>query len=265
MGVFRGHIPYYSDVLALDGFLRDPVLVFGFQDCGYGPEPSVFTNFRRTCRYWMRQQRWGLQARAIRRPVPVIPGAFQAEDFQKVLRNYGANDIVTLDAFDKRATILHDMNTPVSASMHGGYNTVLDMGSMEHVFDTRQCMENLFWMLKDGGHILFHVACRGHFDHGLHTFSPECIVGALRENGFELRYLAYSSPDGYLLRAPVLDDDAIMWVVGRKVKSVAPFVPPQQTRWLKWYKGEAQSIEKWFFDLTEGRMDGTFPGPLTSR
>jgi SAM-dependent methyltransferase len=166
-----------------------------------------------------------------------------------------------VDAFDKRAAIHHDMNTPVPAFLHDAFNTILDIGSMEHVFDTKQCIENLFRMLRNGGHILIHTACRGYFDHGLHTFSPECIVGALLDNGFELRYLKYSSTDGYLLQAPVLDDDVLLWAVGRKVKNVSPFVPPQQSRWLKWYRGEAESLDKWYFDLTEGRMDSSLSPP----
>ena len=33
MAVLRDHIPYYLDILCMDEFLRDPVLVFGSQDC----------------------------------------------------------------------------------------------------------------------------------------------------------------------------------------------------------------------------------------
>ena len=158
-----------------------------------------------------------------------VPWQFIEMNFNQILRNYGMSDITVLDFFDERADIKHDMNLPIADHLKGQFNTIVDIGSVEHVFDTKQCLDNLFQMLRVGGHIMFHLPCSGYFDHGFYTFSPEVIIDSLRLNGFKIIYLAFSlEPEGMKLEKPVDWNNCLMWCAACKIKEQKQFVIPQQ-------------------------------------
>lgn len=231
MAIAKSHIPYYEDILGISGLLRDPVLIFGVQRWWIAPYTSTFSLARRRLHLWLNAKRWGMQGRARYRPVSCIPQAFQRESLNAILNGLGAEHVMTLDAFDPQADIIHDMNTPVDKSWIGFFNTVIDIGCLEHVFDTRQCLANLFGMLRIGGHLVLHTPCKGYYGHGYHTFSPECITDVLTSNGFEIRYLKFSSRDGFELDDPDMDSNVLIWVVAKKAEQKDCFVVPQQGRW----------------------------------
>jgi hypothetical protein len=72
---------------------------------------------------------------------------------------------------------------------------------------------------------------KGYYDHGLHTFGPECILEGVRGNGFELEYVKYSNMSGVPLKDPGDDEDVLIWLVARKVQELGSFVVPMQGRW----------------------------------
>lgn len=219
----------------MPGFLRDPVLVFGFQDCLPGGDTSVLRRRLRHVRLWVAARRQGVVGAVVDRFGRDVPAAYRQATLQEILRAHGATSVETLDAFDSRADLRHDMNTPIGPEMLERYKTVIDIGSLEHVFDTRQCLANLFSMVKTGGHILLHVPCNGYCDHGFHTFSPDCITGALECNGFQIRYLKISSKDGFEVASPTVAQHSILWVVARKLKATQGFSIPQQQGWKRLY------------------------------
>ena len=201
------HIPYYEEILPLPGFLADPILIFGWQD--------------------------------VLAPAPNSPSAsdfFAHPDLNSWLRAHGHRDVRTLDHFDDRADFRWDMNRPVPDTAHEAYATLIDIGCLEHVFDTRQCLENCLRMVRVGGHILLHTPVNGYYAHGLHVFNPEAIVGALELNGFELRYTKFCRLDGSAIVDPGGLQDAIIWAVARKTRRLGDFVCPQQSRWQSRYR-----------------------------
>lgn len=235
MAVLRDHIPYYLDILSIDGFLKDPALVFGFQDCCYGEKQTLMGSFKQRAKLWLqlllKRKFGGVKHRGLR-DIPVV---FQANNLEEVLKNYGMKEVNTIDLFDDRADFIFDMNSPLLPDLKGRFRTILDIGCIEHVFDTKQCLWNLFNMLQNGGHLLIHTPCNGYFDHGLHTFSPECLIQTIQMNGFETRYLKFSTPDGIELEDPNSVCDALIWIVARKVENLEHFHIPQQGRWQKHY------------------------------
>src|SRR5262249_10824874 len=118
-------------------------------------------------------------------PDPRIPSDFQYRSLSDLLRGRG-NSVVSLDLFDNRADLRYDMNQPVPQSEHNKYGTLIDIGSLEHVFDTAQCLENCFRMVRCGGHYLLHTPVNGYFGHGLHVFNPQGLMDCLDVNGFKI-------------------------------------------------------------------------------
>jgi SAM-dependent methyltransferase len=234
--IAQSHIPYYAGIFSIPGFLRDPVLVFGHNDCSFPGLPGFSRRLMEKA--WLAFDHWRYRASGnyMFRYQADVPKEFNQASLHEILPKFGVTSITTLDLFDPRAELRHDMNLPVPTEYHDRFSTVIDIGNLEHVFDTKQCLTNMFRMLREGGHFLLHTPCSGYFNHGLHTFSPECILQAFERNGFEIVYLAYSTPTGVKLQRPTRACEAILWVVGRKVRAFGEFECPQQGRWEARYR-----------------------------
>jgi len=235
MAVLRDHIPYYLEILDIDEFLRDPILIFGFHGCWY-EEKRISKRFvKQRVMLWLqflsKMKFRGVKFRSLRK----IPVKFQENNLQEILKNYGMNEVKTLDLFDDRADFNFDMNTPLPSDLKGRFKTVIDIGSLEHIFDTKQCLWNLFSLLQTEGHLLIHTPCNGYFDHGFHTFSPECLTQAIELNGFKIEYLKFATPCGIELRNPDSVCDALILIVAKKLKHIKHFNIPQQGRWERIY------------------------------
>jgi hypothetical protein len=200
MSIAPGHHAELERILTLPAFELGPTLTFGVVPLIGGGESTA-----------------------------ADPRAFQHPDLGSILRSRGASRVETLDLFDPDADWRVDMNEPIPDELRSRFATVIDLGSLEHVFDTRQCLENEFRMLRTGGHLVLQTPCKGCYDHGFHTFSPECILMALADNGFTVRHIALTTLQGRRLADPSEAEDVVLWTVGRKERD-QPFVAPQQKR-----------------------------------
>ena len=160
-----------------------------------------------------------------------LPADYAFADLRPVLLASGAGSVTTLDYFDKRADLMYDMNLPVPEHERERYSTLLDIGSLEHVFDTRQCMENCLRMVAVGGIYFLHTCVKGYFGHGLHVFNPEGLLGSLELNNFEILSVRYTTDAGKVIKGPEYGEDVVIWVVAKKLASLETFVIPQQSIW----------------------------------
>ena len=239
MAVLKDHIDYFEEIFGLDGFLQDPALVFGFQDCFLDYTIPITQKITRHIKHWVTTLSRGTRGRpgkSIYHDHGIVPPKMQCKNLQQMLNNYGLTKVTTLDYFDKRADIIFDMNNPLDPSYRESFATVIDIGSTEHVFDTRTCMSNLLMSCKVGGHFFMHTPCNGYFKHGFHTFNPEGIIQTLEINGFQIRYVKYSTPDGIEVEYPDMVYSAIIWIVAKKTASMNMFIAPQQGEWAVRYK-----------------------------
>lgn len=140
-----------------------------------------------------------------------------------------------MDLFDPRADFRYDMNRPVPQNEHERFHAVIDIGSIEHVFDTRQGIENCLRMVRPQGFYFLHTCVSGYYRHGLHVLNPEALILSLKLNGFEVVYHRYSTERGIPLASPLPYDDVVIWLVGRKMKSLRTFAIPQQESWKDLY------------------------------
>lgn len=77
---------------------------------------------------------------------------------------------------------IHDLNYPVPEELHNAFSLVLDGGTVEHIFDIRQVMENIVSMVKPNGCII-HISSFN-ADHGFYAFSPCFFFDFYSINGF---------------------------------------------------------------------------------
>ena len=238
MAVVLRHIRYYEEIFAIPGLLTGPVLIFGYQDISV---PNVYFEDRKHAarakqsgaagglRYWYHRIAARLPGH------PPVPSCYRAPDLGEALRLRGVNSVEVLDLFDERASLKLDMNRQVPDRYHGKFRLFIDIGCLEHLFDTRQCLENCLKMVQVGGHYVLHTPVDGHFAHGLHVFNPRAITTALELNGFDLTYTKFTTPRGRTVHKLGTGKDTIMWLVARKVADVENFQIPQQTYWEGYY------------------------------
>jgi hypothetical protein len=85
------------------------------------------------------------------------------------------------------ATHLHDANTPIAEEFYEKYSVVVDGGTLEHVFNFPQALQNAMRMVAIGGHYIGIAPANNCFGHGFYQFSPELYFRCFtRENGFDL-------------------------------------------------------------------------------
>lgn len=207
--ILQEHIKYHREIFDIPHFLSSPVLCFGFQDIAQG----------------------------------VLLKGLQCSNLEILLAALGFSSS-SLDLYDPRASLRYDMNYPVPKSEHNKYRTLIDIGSLEHVFDTRQCLENCLRMVAVGGHYLLHTPVNGYYGHGFHTFNPSALLGALELNGFKVIYKKYSREDGTPVGDPGEGGDVLIWLVAVKEAEFEEFKNPQQGGWRLLYDGSAPPMPR---------------------
>ena len=128
-----------------------------------------------------------------------------------LLKNGLAKSVDILDASAYQdANLIVDLNSPYSSP--NKFNTLIDSGTIEHVFDIKRCLFNYMTFLSPGGHLIISTPCNNLTGHGFYQFSPEFFYNALSfselfENiecyVFEIPIsLTYAHPKAWLVKNP---------------------------------------------------------------
>ena len=110
---------------------------------------------------------------------------FNVYDYSETLfANLFCNNVnVNVDSIDNSnyegANIIHNMNAPFQSAKK--YQYIYDGGTIEHIFNIPQVMENVIRMLDLNG-LFVSVTCNNNFSgHGMYQFSPEFFLSSLNE------------------------------------------------------------------------------------
>lgn len=161
------------------------------------------------------------------------------------LRVLGATTTDSIDVSDyERATILHEMNTPIPEALKQRFDTLIDSGSLEHIFNFPVAIKNCMEMVREGGRFISITPANNFFGHGFYQFSPELFFRVLSpENGFRVdrmiffeddyiaRWYSVADPLEVRSRVEILNTTpSYLFVVASRVKVVPVFEqPPQQS------------------------------------
>jgi hypothetical protein len=223
MAILKEHLRFYREIFSIPGFFSEPLLTIGVQEIRGDNLPQNF-NFT---------------------------------DFNQLLKTRGINNFETLDFFDNRATFKYDLNLPIPKNLNNKYKTLIDIGSIEHIFDTKEVLKNYIKMLKIEGILFIHTPINGYFQHGLYTFNPDLLVDAMKLNGFKIVYKKYSTVKGTQIKDPLLGKNVLIWLVAKKMKNITKFIPPQQV--------SEYSEEYWESDWKKRRIQKSFFEKLKQR
>ena len=176
-----------------------------------------------------------------------------AEPFLRVL---GAENTVSVDASDyEGATRLVDLNRPLPADLEGAFSAVVDLGTLEHVFDFPTAMGNCMRMVAPNGHLLSVTVANNMTGHGFYQFSPELLYRVFTEsNGYRVERMLVtevSSARWYEVADPAAVGDRVqlrtfrpvyLCVAARRV-AVRPIfaTAPQQSDYLSTWNAAAST------------------------
>lgn len=95
----------------------------------------------------------------------------------------GIHEYFDMDKFESDSPYyLQDLNYPVPTKLHNTFSLILDGGTVEHIFDIRQVMENIVNMTKPDGCVV-HISSFN-IDHGFYAISPCFFFDFYSMNGF---------------------------------------------------------------------------------
>lgn len=105
---------------------------------------------------------------------------------QTVLTLLGAERVYAADISNyENPDIIMDLNVPVDNKYHNKFDVILDAGTLEHIFNIPQALENIRLMAKPGGTIILITPASGAIDHGFYQISPTLYYDYFGINGFE--------------------------------------------------------------------------------
>jgi hypothetical protein len=98
----------------------------------------------------------------------------------------GIKDIFSIDipGCEHKPDLVHDLNNSLPVEMENKYNLIMDPGTLEHVFDTKACLENIVKSLKIGGVVIHQVPIYS-YNGGYYNFNPNVLIDFYSANGFK--------------------------------------------------------------------------------
>lgn len=197
---------------------------------------------------------------------------------EDLLTCLGAAIVESIDASDHEgASYVQDLNKPPAEHLIGQFDSVIDGGTLEHVFDVRTALKTLMTMVRPGGRLILHSPANNHLGHGFFQYSPELFWRVFcPSNGFEVEHLFvhedHALSPWYDVTDPVkvhgrveLSADwlgAYMVVQARRVSEVEPFsASPQQSDYALWWDDVAEAQPE---ETVEGARVPQIPPPQDS-
>lgn len=114
-----------------------------------------------------------------------IPRHFAADKFaDALLLHLGSRSVESYDNSDfEGAAHVADFNKPLQG--HANYDTVVDFGTLEHIYNLPQAFDNVMALCRTGGQILHVSPGNNYCGHGFWQVSPELFFSLYSEaNGF---------------------------------------------------------------------------------
>ena len=111
------------------------------------------------------------------------------------------------------------------SSMDQMWDTVFNLGTLEHVWDVHKAYSNSARMVKVGGYFIGHAPVENYNNHGIHVTHSDAILKFFSINGFEIV-------------ASWKSDSVLLWHIAKKITHQTEFIRPQQV----WSNGSPQKL-----------------------
>lgn len=191
-----------------------------------------------------------------------------------LVKEFGATSVASVDASDyEKATYVRDLNFELEPQFPQ-FDTVVDAGTLEHIFDVRTSFGNIGRCCRTGGQILHMLPANNFVGHGLYQFSPEFFFSLYSETrGFaktevylaDLGRLDYwwrvLPPDGGRRSTAMSSRETYVLVRTTKVLETTGTHPVQQSDYLTaWDSGIGEGSPRRHERSALGKLSDHLPG-----
>ena len=106
-----------------------------------------------------------------------------------IFKEISHHKTTSIDFSDERGqtNIKFNLNNLIPKKYHKKFDTLIDGGSIEHILDLKNCIQNYKNLIKKNGHLFIFTTANNYFGHGFYQFSLEFFnkIFSLR-NGFKV-------------------------------------------------------------------------------
>ncbi len=167
-----------------------------------------------------------------------------------LVKEFGATSVTSIDASSyEGATYVWDLNRELESNFPQ-FDTVIDAGTLEHIFDVRTSFSNIARCCRIGGQIVHMLPANNFVGHGFYQFSPEFFFSVYSEArgflGTEV-YLAdlgrinawwsVLAPTGTSRSTAMSSHETYTLVRTRKISDAASSRPVQQSDYVSRWAG----------------------------
>lgn len=122
----------------------------------------------------------------------------------------GATEIHAMDVSNyEGAGFIHDLNEPIPSDWADQFDTVIDGGTLEHVYHLPNALENVARLIRVGGRFLGISPANNWLGHGFYQFSPELMWRFCEGFGFQVNRIECCARDGFPTPQAVPDPNRI--------------------------------------------------------
>jgi hypothetical protein len=170
----------------------------------------------------------------------------------------GVKKLDVMDASDyEGATIIHDLNQPLPIDYVYKWDSVIDGGTLEHVFNFPQAIKTCMELVRCGGNLILLTPWHNYSGHGFYQFSPELFYRILSpENGFLVermlinqkgQWFSIKDPELIKSRVEFYGDDSTMLYISAKrfeIKKIFTQWPQQSDYSHAWQESTKSNANK---------------------
>jgi len=107
-----------------------------------------------------------------------------------LFKELGATELDFLDINDyEGGNVFHDLNKPLPESLYGKYDSVIDGGTLEHVYHVPNALNSIARLLNIGGRYIGMHPANNFLNHGFYQISPELMLNFCFSFGFKINRL----------------------------------------------------------------------------
>jgi hypothetical protein len=197
----------------------------------------------------------------------LLAGTYRQRFADNVLKAFGLKRLEHMDVFaGEGATIIHDLNLRLPDKLRNQFDLVLDNGTLEHVFNVPQALENFAGLCSIEGHVAMIAPANNYCGHGFFQFSPELFFRVFsEENGFadakvilmeygvRGRDVTVVDPAKKESRLEFINSSQVVMLgIARKTRNKAPF-------WTRWPQ-QSDYVLYWNAEQSRKKLEHQAPG-----
>ena len=188
------------------------------------------------------------------------------------------NQVQSIDVNNyENATIIEDLNFPVKKKYYEYFDFIYDGGTLEHIFNISQALNNLCKIVKTKGYIMHLSPVNNYIDHGFYSINPTLLKDYYEQNNFKILEINlikqnFNLEKDYSWEVFEYEPNIIsnynhwkwnnkrmlVWLVAKKIKNISELKVPIQLKYINLYKKKIPRKKKNFKETIRKKYPNIF-------